>query len=61
MKTVHFKEIIVSGNFFAMVIGNMCVFLQLSIFYRTAAVSSYLAMVGVTPYMLFLKVPWANK
>jgi hypothetical protein len=44
-----------------MVISYMCVFLQRSIFYRTAAVSFYVAMVGVTPYMLFLKVPWANK
>jgi hypothetical protein len=44
-----------------MVISNMCVFLQHSIFYRTAAVSFYVAMVGVTPYMLFLKVPRANK
>ena len=41
--------------------SNMCVFLQYSIFYKTAAVSFYVAMVGVTPYMLFLKAPWANK
>ena len=44
-----------------MVISNMCVFLQHSIFYRTAAVSFYVPMVAMTPYMLFLKVPWANK
>jgi hypothetical protein len=39
----------------------MCVFLQRSIFYKTAVVSFYVAIVEVTPYMLFLKVPWANK
>jgi hypothetical protein len=44
-----------------MVISSMCVFLQHSIFYRAVAVSFYVAMAGVTPYMLFLKVPWANK
>jgi hypothetical protein len=41
-----------------MVIINMCVLLQHSINYRKAAVNSYLAMVGATPYCLFLKVPW---
>jgi hypothetical protein len=44
-----------------MVISYMCIFLRRSIFYRTAAVSFFVAMVGVTPYMLFLKVPWAKK
>jgi hypothetical protein len=38
-----------------MVISNMCVFLQHSIYHRTVA------MVGATPYTLFLKVPWVNK
>ncbi len=41
-----------------MVIINMCVLLRHSIYYRKAAVNSYVAMVGVTPYSLFLKVPW---
>jgi hypothetical protein len=36
-------------------------FLQRSIYHRTAAVSSSVAMVGATPYKLFLKVSWANK
>jgi hypothetical protein len=44
-----------------MVIGNMCVFLQCSIHPRTAAASDSVVMVGVTPYKLFLKVPWVNK
>jgi hypothetical protein len=44
-----------------MVISNMCVFLQRSIYYRTVAASSFVAMVGATLYTLFLKVPWVNK
>jgi hypothetical protein len=44
-----------------MVISNMCVFLQRSIYHRTAGASSSVAMVGATPYMLLLKVPWVNK
>jgi hypothetical protein len=44
-----------------MVISNMCVFLQPSIYPRTAAASFYVKMVGATPYKLFLKVPWVNK
>jgi hypothetical protein len=36
----------------------MCVFFQHSIYYRKAAANSYVAMVGATPYSLFLKVPW---
>jgi hypothetical protein len=44
-----------------MVISNMCVFLQHFIYYRMAATSSSVVMVGVTPYTLFLKVPWVNK
>jgi hypothetical protein len=44
-----------------MIIGNMCVYLQLSIHHRTAGASSSVTMVGATPYMLFLKVPWVNK
>jgi hypothetical protein len=39
----------------------MCVFWQRSIYHRTAAASSSVAMVGATPYKLFLKVPWAKK
>ncbi len=48
---------------FGMVISNMCVFLQHSIYHRTAvaAVSSSVAMVGMTPYKLSLKVPWVNR
>ena len=44
-----------------MVIRNMCIFLQPSIYSRTAAASFYVTMVGATPYKLFLKVPWVNK
>ncbi len=45
-----------------MVISNMCIFLQPSIYYRTVAASSSVAMVGATPYtFFFLKVPWVNK
>jgi hypothetical protein len=44
-----------------MVIGNMCVFLQRSIYPRTAAANDSVVMVGVTPYKIFLKVPWVNK
>ncbi len=39
----------------------MCIFLQLSIYYRTVAASTSVAMVGATPYTFFLKVPWVNK
>jgi hypothetical protein len=44
-----------------MVISNMCIFLQPYIYSRTAAASFYVAMVGETPYKLFLKVSWVNK
>jgi hypothetical protein len=44
-----------------MVISNMCIFLQRSIYSRTAAASFIVTMVGATPYKLFLKVPWVNK
>ncbi len=44
-----------------MVIRNMCVFLQRSIYPRTVAASFYVMMVGVTPYKLFLKVPLVIK
>ena len=44
-----------------MVIRSMCVFLQRSIYPRTAAASFYVTMVGATPYKLFLRVPWVNK
>ena len=44
-----------------MVISSMCIFLQRSIYPRTAAVSFYVMMVGVTPYRLFLKVPFIIK
>ena len=40
-----------------MVIRSMCIFLQRSIYPRTAAASFYVTMVGATPYKLFLKVP----
>jgi hypothetical protein len=39
----------------------MCIFLQISIYHRTAATRVSVAMVWVTPYKLFLKVPWVNK
>jgi hypothetical protein len=44
-----------------MVIRNMCVFLQRSIFPRTVVASFYVMMVEATPYKLFLKVPWVNE
>ena len=44
-----------------MVISNICVFLQRSIYHRAVGASSFVAIVGATPYMLFLKVPWVNK
>jgi hypothetical protein len=39
----------------------MRIFLQHSIYHRKARANSYVAMVGTSPYKLFLKVPWANK
>ncbi len=39
----------------------MCIFLKRSIYYRTVAASSSVAMVGATPNTLILKVPWVNK
>jgi hypothetical protein len=47
LETVHFREKLASGNFLAWS-SSVCVF-----FCR--------AMVGVTPYKVFLKVPWVNK
>jgi hypothetical protein len=44
-----------------MVINNTCVFLQRSIYPRTAAASFSVTMVGATSYKLFLKVLWVNK
>jgi hypothetical protein len=47
LKTVYFKETIVSDYFLG---------------WSSAAAASFsVAMVGATPYKLFLKVPWANK
>jgi hypothetical protein len=43
-----------------MVITSMGVFLQRSIYRRKAVANSYVVMLGMTPYKLFLKVPWAN-
>ncbi len=43
-----------------MVISSMCIFLQRSIYPRTAVESFYVTMVGATPYKLFLRVPWVN-
>jgi hypothetical protein len=44
-----------------MVISDMCILFQRSIYYRTVAASSSVAMVGATPYTFFLKVTWVNK
>jgi hypothetical protein len=44
-----------------MVISNMCIFSQISIYYRTAVTRVSVAMVWVTPYKHFLKVPWVKK
>jgi hypothetical protein len=60
-KTVHFREILASGNFLAWSSAICMFFLQPSIYSRTAAASFYVTMVGATPYKLFLKVPWINK
>jgi len=54
-KMDNFRETLASSNFLT------CVFLQPSIYSRTAAASFYVAMVGATHYKLFLKVPWVNK
>ncbi len=35
--------------------------MQFSIYYRMVAASFSVAMMGATPYTLFLKVPWVNK
>jgi hypothetical protein len=57
---VHFRETLASDNFLA---GSSAirVFLQRTIYPRTAAASFYVMKVGTTPYKLFLKVPWVNK
>ncbi len=60
LKTVHFREILVSGNFWHGSQQYVC-FLQRSIYPRTAAASFYVMMVGATPYKLFLRVPWVHK
>jgi hypothetical protein len=60
LKTLHFKETIVSGNIWPWS-SAIRVFLQRSILHRTVAASSPVAIVGTTPYTLFLKVPWVNK
>ncbi len=44
-----------------MVMSNMCIFLQRSIYPRMAEASFYVTMVGATPYKLFLKVPLVIK
>jgi hypothetical protein len=44
-----------------MVISNMCVFYSSLSTTGTVEASSSVAMVGVTLYKLFLKVPWVNK
>jgi hypothetical protein len=44
-----------------MVYSSMCVFLQRSIYPRTAMASFYVMKVGATPYKLFLRVSWVNK
>ncbi len=38
-----------------MVISSACIFLQRSIYPRTAVASIYVTMVGATPYKLFLE------
>jgi hypothetical protein len=60
LKTVHFKETIVQVIFCH---GHQqyVYFLQRSIYYRTVAASSSVAMVGATPYTFFLKVPWVKQ
>ncbi len=54
------KEKIVFGNFCHGHQQYVC-FLKCSIYHRTAAASSSVAMVGATPYTLFLKLPRVNK
>ncbi len=60
LKTVHFRETLASDNFLACS-SAIHVFLQRSIYPRTAAASFNVTIVGTTPYKLFLKVPWVNK
>ncbi len=61
LKTVHFRETLASDNFLACSSAIRVFFLQRSIYHRTAGASFYVMMMGVTPYKLFLKVPWVNK
>ncbi len=44
-----------------MVISSMCIFLQRSIYHKTAAKRVSVAMMWATPYKPFLRVPWVNK
>jgi hypothetical protein len=59
-KTVYFKEALVSGYFWHVHQQYVLIF---KVLYPpgTAAASSSVAMVEVTPYKLFLKVPGVNK
>jgi hypothetical protein len=53
LKTVNFGETFAS--FFGMVISNMCVFLQRSIYPSMAAAGFYVTMVGATPLQALLE------
>jgi hypothetical protein len=54
LKTVHFRKILASGNFLAW-FSAVCVFLQRSIYPRTAGASFYVTMVGGDPLQALLE------
>jgi hypothetical protein len=54
LKTVHFRETLASDNFLACS-SAISVFLQRSIYHRTAGASFYVMMVGVTPLKALLE------
>jgi hypothetical protein len=63
LKRVHFKEALASGNFLVWLLA-ICVFFcgVLSTPGRQQqAILDSVVMVRVTPYKLFLMVPWVNK
>jgi hypothetical protein len=57
LKTVYFKETIISGHFLAWSLA-ICVFLCSALF---TTGRQRRAMVGATHYKLFLNMPWVNK
>ncbi len=58
LKMVHFRETLASGNFLA---WSSAIRVFFAAYPRAAAARFHVTVVGVTPYKLFLKVPWVNK